>query len=66
MSCVTPEDDFIFKGVSAAAAKIVSILQPTYVMRNGQLFDSETLDEIWPHQRKLERRWWLDWLPGPW
>jgi imidazolonepropionase-like amidohydrolase len=43
-----------------------SILQPTYVMRNGQLFDSETLDEIWPHQRKLERRWWMDWLPGPW
>jgi hypothetical protein len=35
-------------------------------MRNGQLFDSETLDEIWPHKRKLERRWWMDWLPGQW
>ena len=43
-----------------------SILKPRHVMRNGFLFESETLDEIWPHQRKLERRWWMDWLPGQW
>ena len=27
------------------------------------LFQSETLDEIWPKQQKLGRPWWLDWLP---
>jgi len=43
-----------------------SILNPRYVMRNGVLFESETLDEIWPQKRKLERRWWMDWVPGPW
>jgi hypothetical protein len=40
-----------------------AILKPRYVMRNGFLFDSETLDEIWPQKRKLERRWWMDWVP---
>ena len=28
-----------------------------YVMRNGELFDGDTLDQIWPKERKLERRW---------
>ena len=42
---------------------IRNIKRIKYVMRNGQLFDSETLDEVWPQQRKLERRWWMDWLP---
>jgi hypothetical protein len=35
-------------------------------MRNGVLFESETLDEVWPQKRKLERRWWMDWLPEKW
>jgi Tol biopolymer transport system component/imidazolonepropionase-like amidohydrolase len=43
-----------------------TILKPRYVMRNGFLFESETLDEIWPQKRKLERRWWMDWLPEKW
>ena len=43
-----------------------SILKPRYVMRNGTLFESETLDEIWPEKRKLPRRWWMDWLPTQW
>jgi hypothetical protein len=28
-----------------------------YVMKNGELFDSDTLDQIWPVQKKLERHW---------
>ena len=43
---------------------IRNILQVRYVMRNGQLFDSATLDEIWPAAKKLPRPWWGDWGPG--
>ena len=28
-----------------------------YVMKNGELFDGDTLDQIWPVQKKLERHW---------
>ena len=42
---------------------ITNVKRVRYVMRNGQLFQSETLDEIWPKQQKLGRPWWLDWLP---
>jgi hypothetical protein len=28
------------------------------VMKNGRLYDAETLDEIWPRQRKLPPLWW--------
>lgn len=31
-----------------------------YVMKNGQLFEGETLDEIWPAQKKLEKQYWWD------
>ena len=40
-----------------------TILKPRYVMRNGFLFESETLNEVWPERRPLPRRWWMDWLP---
>lgn len=29
-----------------------------YVMKNGRLYSAETMDEIWPRERKLERQWW--------
>lgn len=44
-------------------AEISNLKKVRYVMRGGQLFESETLDEIWPNPRKLERPWWLEWLP---
>ena len=28
------------------------------VMKNGRLYDGDTLDEVWPRQRKLEGLWW--------
>ncbi len=30
-----------------------------YVMKNGRLYDANTLDEVWPRQRKLERADWI-------
>ena len=42
---------------------ISNVKRVKYVMRNGQLFDSETLDEMWPQKVKRARPWWLDWLP---
>jgi imidazolonepropionase-like amidohydrolase len=29
-----------------------------YVMKNGQLFDGDTLDQLWPVERKLPSLWW--------
>ncbi|NUQ12458.1 MAG: PD40 domain-containing protein [Gemmatimonadaceae bacterium] len=40
-----------------------AILKPRYVMRNGFLYESETLDQVWPERKPLPRRWWMDWLP---
>jgi Tol biopolymer transport system component/imidazolonepropionase-like amidohydrolase len=31
-----------------------------YVMKNGELFDGETLDQIWPTNKKLEKQYWWD------
>ena len=38
-----------------------------YVMKNGRLYDANTLDEVWPRRRPLfangERPWWWEELP---
>ncbi|HSB08116.1 MAG TPA: amidohydrolase family protein [Blastocatellia bacterium] len=31
-----------------------------YVMKNGEMFEGETLDQIWPIQKKLEKQYWWD------
>ncbi len=31
----------------------------TWVMKNGRLYEGDTLDEIWPRQRELERGGWV-------
>ena len=31
-----------------------------YVMKNGELYDGGTLDQIWPIERPLPRFWWWD------
>jgi imidazolonepropionase-like amidohydrolase len=30
-----------------------------YVMKNGRLYDGNTLDEIWPRQQKLQPAEWM-------
>jgi len=37
-----------------------------YVMKNGRLYDGNTLDEVWPRQRALPKQWWMthDALPA--
>ena len=30
-----------------------------YVMKNGRLYDGNTLAEVWPRQRELGRPWWV-------
>ncbi|MEO5568560.1 MAG: amidohydrolase family protein [Gemmatimonadaceae bacterium] len=42
---------------------IRAVLTPKYVMRNGFLHESETLDEVWPRQQKYPLQWWMNWLP---
>jgi len=34
-----------------------------YVMKNGELFDGDTLDQMWPVEKKLEGMYW--WNNGP-
>ena len=29
-----------------------------YVMKNGRLYDGNTLDEVWPRQKQIARLWW--------
>jgi Tol biopolymer transport system component len=29
-----------------------------YVMKNGELFEGETLDQVWPAQKQLEKQYW--------
>ena len=35
-----------------------------YVMKNGRLYDGETLDEVWPRTKKATY-WWADYDPPP-
>jgi len=43
--------------------EIKNLKRVKYVMRSGILYESETLDEVWPTPRKLAPPWWLGWLP---
>ena len=31
-----------------------------YVMKNGRLYDADTLDEVYPRERKANKNWWVD------
>ena len=31
-----------------------------YVMKNGELFEGDTLDRIWPEKKPLPRLWWWE------
>ena len=31
-----------------------------WVMKNGELFDGDTLDQLWPVERQMEPLWWWD------
>ncbi|HEY3128920.1 MAG TPA: amidohydrolase family protein [Acidobacteriota bacterium] len=31
-----------------------------FVMKNGELFEGDTLDQVWPMQKKLEKQFWWD------
>ena len=35
-----------------------------YVMKNGELYDGETLDTIWPAAKKLEKQYWWEGAPA--
>lgn len=30
-----------------------------YVMKNGRMYEGETLDEVWPRQKKAEQFYWV-------
>ncbi len=36
-----------------------------YVMKNGELFEAATLDQIWPEKKPLPKQFWWDDVPTP-
>jgi cytosine/adenosine deaminase-related metal-dependent hydrolase len=36
-----------------------------WVMKNGRLYDGDTLDEVYPRERPLEPLWWWGAAPEP-
>lgn len=36
-----------------------------YVMKNGELFEGDTMDQIWPVQKPLPKFWWWEAAPKP-
>lgn len=40
--------------------KIENSTSIKYVMKNGRLYEAETLKEIWPRQREISAPWWWD------
>lgn len=45
-------------------ADIRSSTSIRYVMHNGRLYESATLNEVWPRQKPLARRWWDNTVAG--
>ena len=37
---------------------VANTLAIEQVMKNGRLYDADTLDELWPRPRKHPERWW--------
>lgn len=35
----------------------------SHIMKNGRLYESDTLNEIFPRQKKLPTFWWQNWKP---
>ncbi len=35
-----------------------------YVMKNGELFEGDTLDQTWPDRKPLPRLWWWEETPS--
>lgn len=44
-------------------ANIVNTQSLRFVMKNGRLYDADTLDEVWPRQKPLEAQWF--WSEAP-
>ena len=36
----------------------------SYVMKNGRLYEADTLNEIWPRQKELPEQWWWRFEPN--
>jgi Amidohydrolase family len=38
-----------------------------YVMKNGRMYEGDSLNEIWPRQRAMPKQWWMtnDAAPAP-
>jgi imidazolonepropionase-like amidohydrolase len=34
-----------------------------WVVKNGEVFDGDTLEEFWPQQKPAPRNWWQDDVP---
>ncbi len=44
-------------------ANLRNSLSIRYVMKNGRLYEGDTLNEIYPRQRPLPKQWWAEGMP---
>ena len=44
---------------------VTELEKVSMVMKNGALYDADTLDEVWPEQRPLPEQWWWTAWPEP-
>jgi hypothetical protein len=44
--------------------EIHNTLSIKYVMKNGELYEADTLDRIWPTPKKLEKQYWWNGAPA--
>ena len=35
-----------------------------YVMKNGELYEGDTLNQLWPSEKKIPSFWWWNDKPG--
>lgn len=54
----------ILSSAFLARVDIESTLSIQQVMKNGRLYDGNTLDEVWHRRRKLAPAWFADDRPG--
>ena len=56
----TPEGTVVLRGAKVITMRGDEVIENTvrYVMKNGQLFDGDTLDEVWPSQKAMAKSWW--------
>jgi len=59
-----PKMERLKSGSAAQMKDIRNTNTIKFVMKNGELFEGDTLNQVWPQQKSLPRMWWWDEPPS--